>query len=94
MTPAGKTYIYRKIHLFDREKTIFDAGPPQFETFRASTRLGVMICFDWVFPEACRVLALQGANIVLHPSNLVRPYCQSAMTTRCIETGIFAITCI
>jgi predicted amidohydrolase len=53
----------------------------------------MMICFDWIFPEACRALALQGARVVLHPSNLVLPYCQNAMTTRCIENRVFAITC-
>jgi predicted amidohydrolase len=93
VTPRGQTYVYRKAHLFDREKLVFDAAAPHFETFRAGTRLGMMICFDWIFPEACRSLALGGARVVLHPSNLVLPYCQKAMTTRCIENRIFAITC-
>jgi len=93
VTPAGKTHVYRKVHLFDREKLVFDVAPPRFEVFRATARLGMMICFDWVFPEACRSLAVQGADIVLHPSNLVLPYCQNAMTTRCLENGVFAITC-
>jgi predicted amidohydrolase len=51
-----------------------------------------MICFDWVFPEVARVLALKGAQILCHPSNLVLPYCPRAMITRCIENGVFAIT--
>jgi predicted amidohydrolase len=92
-TPDGRTFVYRKAHLFDREKLWFDAAPARFDTFQAGTRLGTMICFDWIFPEVCRSLALGGARIVLHPSNLVLPYCQTAMTTRCIENGVFAITC-
>jgi len=51
-----------------------------------------MICFDWIFPEAMRTLALMGAQIVLHPANLVLPYCQDAMVTRCIENRVFEIT--
>ena len=52
----------------------------------------MMICFDWIFPEVSRVLALNGAQIIAHPANLVMPYCQQAMITRCIENRIFAVT--
>jgi len=93
VTPAGKVHVYRKAHLFDREKLLFDTAPARLSVFRAGARLGMMICFDWVFPEVCRTLALEGAQIVVHPSNLVLPYCQAAMTTRCIENRVFAITC-
>jgi predicted amidohydrolase len=93
VTPAGKVHVYRKAHLFDREKLCFDPAPARFDVFRAGPRCGTMICFDWIFPEVCRALALAGAEIVLHPSNLVLPYCQDAMTTRCIENRVFAVTC-
>jgi predicted amidohydrolase len=93
-TPDGRTTVYRKAHLFDREKLVFDVATPRFSPVRAmGTSVGVMICFDWIFPEACRSLALAGARIILHPSNLVLPYCQTAMTTRCIENRVFAVTC-
>jgi len=91
--PAGTVAVYRKAHLFDREKLVFDVARPRFDVVGSRTRFGVMICFDWIFPEVCRSLALAGAQVVLHPSNLVMPYCQNAMTTRCIENRIFAITC-
>ena len=51
-----------------------------------------MICFDWIFPESARILALKGADIIAHPSNLVLPYCQDAMITRSIENGVFTVT--
>ena len=51
-----------------------------------------MICFDWRFPETARSLALQGAEIIAHPSNLVLPHCPQAMITRCLENRVFAIT--
>ena len=51
-----------------------------------------MIWFDWFFPEAMRSLALLGAEIVAHPSNLVLPYCPDAMPVRCLENCIYAVT--
>ena len=53
---------------------------------------GVMICFDWAFPEVARILTLKGAQVILHPANLVLPYCQSAMVTRSIENSVFTAT--
>jgi predicted amidohydrolase len=55
-------------------------------------RIGIMVCFDWFFPEAARSLALAGAEIICHPANLVLPYCPDAMVTRCLENRVFAIT--
>ncbi|MDP3112822.1 MAG: nitrilase-related carbon-nitrogen hydrolase, partial [Thermodesulfovibrionales bacterium] len=54
--------------------------------------IGVMICFDWFFPESARTLALRGADIIAHSSNLVLPYCPDAMVTRCLENTVFAVT--
>jgi len=51
-----------------------------------------MVCFDWAFPEVARVLALKGAELLCHPSNLVLTHCQQAMITRCLENSIFAVT--
>jgi predicted amidohydrolase len=84
---------YRKIHLFDREKRLFTSGtqePPVFIINDA--RIGVMICFDWFFPETARTLALKGAQIIAHPANLVLPYCPEAMMTRSIENRVFTVT--
>ena len=94
VTPAGRVHIYRKAHAFDREKLTFDrAEKPVFRAIQGETKLGVMICFDWIFPESCRSLALAGARVILHPSNLVMPWCQQAMTTRTLENTVFAVTC-
>ena len=84
---------YRKIHLFLNEKDWFLAGneePPVIE-FKGA-KFGVMICFDWAFPEVARVLTLKGAQVILHPANLVLPYCQHAMVTRSIENFVFTAT--
>lgn len=91
--PNGRMHVYRKAHLFDREKLVFDPAPARFEVLPGAVRYGVMVCFDWFFPESCRSLALGGADVILHPSNLVLPYCQTAMSTRCLENHVFAVTC-
>ncbi len=84
---------YRKLHLFNREKLWFDSGDRVPETYQLDgCRLGVMICFDWIFPEVMRMLMLLGADIVAHPANLVLPFCQDAMKTRCLENRMFAVT--
>jgi len=91
--PGGVQSTYRKLHLFDREKDCFDPGDLPLSVVEVrGIRVGMMICFDWVFPEIARVLALQGAEVLCHPANLVLPYCQKAMTTRCLENRIFAVT--
>lgn len=84
----GRAFTYRKIHLFNKEKKFFKPGG-EFRVFRD---LGVMICFDWFFPESARTLMLKGAKIIAHPSNLVLPFCPHAMRTRCIENHVFAVT--
>lgn len=92
LTPDGRRIVYRKIHLFDDEKSIFSPGdrPPGVHEV-GGVRLGLMICFDWIFPETARSLAVAGADILCHSANLVLPYCQDAMVTRAIENRVFAI---
>lgn len=91
--PDGRMHNYRKLHLFSREKNVFLPGnrtPEVIET--PAGRVGTMICFDWFFPEVARVLALGGAQIIAHPSNLVLDLCQRAMFARCVENRVFGIT--
>lgn len=90
---SGLVSVYRKIHLFDREKLWFSPGDQSFHVSSlGAASVGMMICFDWFFPESARSLALQGADIIAHPANLVLPFCQNAMVTRCLENRVFAVT--
>lgn len=91
--PEGIVSIYRKIHLFMNERLYFDPGdaPPGVHDI-GGARVGMMICFDWVYPEMARILALRGADLICHPSNLVLPHCQRAMPVRCMENSVYAIT--
>lgn len=93
VTPKGKTFSYRKTHLFDREKLFFTPGDKNYAVHNVGgVRIGMMVCFDWAFPEVTRILALKGAQVICHPSNLIMPYCQDAMKTRSIENRVFTVT--
>jgi predicted amidohydrolase len=91
--PEGLVGIYRKVHLFYRENVLFTPGNLGFPVFNLPLgRIGMMICFDWIYPESARVLALKGAQLIAHPANLVLPNCPDAMVTRCLENRVFAAT--
>jgi predicted amidohydrolase len=93
MGPGGLVGLYRKVHLFDRENILFTPGDLGFPVFDIPIgRIGMMICFDWFYPESARTLALKGAQLIAHPANLVLPFCPDAMVTRCLENHIYTAT--
>lgn len=97
-TPGGETHRYRKIHLFYEETVLFAPGDLGFPVVEVTTRdgtpysLGVMVCFDWYFPESARSLVLQGADVIAHPSNLVLPHCPESMPVRARENHVYTVT--
>ncbi len=65
--------IYRKMHIPDdpgyNEKFYFTPGDLGFEPINTSIgRLGVLICWDQWYPEAARLMALAGAELLLYPT--------------------------
>ena len=93
VSSKGVIGSYRKIHLYFKEKLWFFPGDKPLKVYDIDgVKIGIMICFDWIFPETTRTLALLGADIIAHPTNLVLPYCQKAMVTRCLENRVFAVT--
>ncbi len=67
---AGPRAVYRKVHLWDTEKTIFtpgDEAPPVVEL--PFGNVGLMICYDLEFPEWVRLTALRGADLIAVPVN-------------------------
>ncbi len=69
-TVAGK---YRKMHIPDDpayyEKFYFTPGDLGFHPIDTSVgRLGVLVCWDQWYPEAARLMALQGADILIYPT--------------------------
>jgi predicted amidohydrolase len=91
--PKGFIGCYRKTHLFFEETLFFTPGDSGFQVWDTGlAKVGVMICFDWYYPEAARTLSLQGADIIAHPSNLVLPHCPDSMVTRCLENRVLSVT--
>jgi predicted amidohydrolase len=88
----GVVGVYRKVHLFRDEKAIFKSGNTGFPVFPVGDiKVGLLVCFDWIFPEAARTLALKGADIILHSANLLLPYYQKAAITRAVENRVFIV---
>lgn len=75
---TGVRAVYRKTHLWNREKRFFTAGtdaPPIIDSVFG--RVSVLICYDLEFPEMARSAALRGADLITVPTNWAlddRPY--------------------
>jgi predicted amidohydrolase len=93
--PDGIRAIYRKAHLFLEEKLYFAPGDTPFKVHEIGpVKIGILVCFDYWFLEAVRQLALQGAQIICHPSNLVMPgYGQQITRVRALENRLFWVLC-
>lgn len=93
ISPASKIpQVYRKTHLFYKERFCFDEGNTGWFVVphhKKDCRIGVMICYDWRFPESARVLGLQGADIIACPSNLVTNVWHLAMPARALENKVY-----
>jgi predicted amidohydrolase len=92
--PEGLIGRYRKVHLFADEKDYFTPGNLGFPVFSVGKwKIGMLICFDWIFPEAWRALALAGADLIAHPSNLVLPgLCQRAIPVHAVTNRVYIVT--
>ena len=70
-SPDGRRYRYRKMHLpylgVDRFGTPGPDPPGVYDL--AGMRVGILICYDLRFPEAARICALEGADLVALPTN-------------------------
>jgi omega-amidase len=61
-----------KVHPFGREKKIIVPGN-RYELFKTKRfKFGVLVCYDVDFPEASRIFALKGAELLLCPSRIIR----------------------
>jgi predicted amidohydrolase len=92
--PRGTLGRYRKLHLFMNERDHFrpgDCGLPVFDL--GFCRLGVLVCFDWAFPEVWRILALKGADVIAHPSCLVLPgLAQRVVPVHALTNHVYVVT--
>lgn len=104
--PKGYMGKFRKLHLFFNEKKIFELGE-RVDIFEADDfRFSVLVCYDSCFPEAARVAAFKGAQIICFPSCYVKLPCDYRVKgwgepmpgftphlarVRCMENVVFGI---
>lgn len=95
--PRGLMGVYRKMHLpflgVDRFTTPGDLGFTPFPTDIG--RLGVLICYDLSFPEAARILKLDGAQILCVPTNwpeAAEISCRYSPMVRAQENHVHVVT--
>ncbi|MBI3547998.1 MAG: carbon-nitrogen hydrolase family protein [Elusimicrobia bacterium] len=96
--PDGVAGVYRKMHLpflgVDRFADPGDLGFPVFDT--PLGKLGILICYDGSFPEACRALKLSGAQLLCLPTNwpmAAEVSCLHAPRVRAQENHVFVAAC-
>jgi 5-aminopentanamidase len=91
--PDGRVAaFYRKIHLFGRERDCFRSGREYRLVRVAGLTLGLLICYDLEFPEAARVLALGGADIIAVSSANMEPFRRMQdvyVRARALENQVF-----
>ena len=86
---------YRKTHLAPGESAEVEPGDeyPVFELDFGV--IGIMICMDIHYPEPWRILALQGADVIAHPT-MWRDYtgdlCESVVNARAIDNQVYVVT--
>ena len=91
----GVIGVYRKAHLFFDEKSYFEPGDSGFPVFDLPFgRIGMLICYDLWFPEAARVLALAGAEIICVPTNWVAAFRRRVWDERGWVMGNYAAVAV
>lgn len=102
-SPEGKRVAtYRKVHLFSAEREWYGAGDTPVVIDTPLGRIGLSICYDFMFPEFIRRLADDGAEIVINSTNWISNDFQRGMgwtgqaveslaRTRALENGVWLV---
>lgn len=93
--------VYRKVHLYDalgfkESKKLVAGNAIEKPTITSGEKLGLLICYDVRFPEICRILTINGAQILVCPSAWVagfmkQEHWQIMLKARAIENGVYVI---
>ncbi len=91
--------VQRKVHLVENERRMGLRSGSGFTVFDTGVgRVGVLVCADILYPEACRVLGLMGADIIMNPvvsfqnaDKLTAAARRSMYVTRAFDNSCFII---
>ncbi len=74
--------VYRKLHLFGQERDCFQPGNLGLPIATVSgVQVGVLVCYDLRFPEAMRIMALRGAEVIAVPTAWVAGFDRTVPAT-------------
>jgi (R)-amidase len=83
---------YRKIHRYESDLGVFDAGEAFPICVWRGVPIGLLICFDLEFPETARALARQGAHLIVIADGMMNPYGsihRAMLPVRALENQVF-----
>ena len=93
--PSGRVIgVHRKVHLWEEESAIFDAGNSFATVASPAGVLGPLVCYDLEFPEASRTLALRGAEVLIVSTANMEPWGRAQdcfVVSRALENGVFLV---
>jgi predicted amidohydrolase len=84
----------RKIHLFLEEATVVSSGKRCDVMNTVHGKIGLMVCYDTIFPEVSRTLAMNGADLIFIPANWPDPFSTQwkvALRARALENQIWIV---
>jgi len=90
---TGLVASYRKIHLPDYEKRIFQPGNTAVTYASPQAKIGLSICFDCWFPQQTALLKLQEVDLICHSSCFGGPVTPTIIPIRALENQCFYISC-
>lgn len=90
--PQGVVGTHRKRHFSALEAKLFDRGEDLSVFDLNGVVVGVVICFESWFPEACRAVVLRGAKLLCSPANFGGPQSLAIGRARAIENNVFFVT--
>ncbi|MGF6604167.1 (R)-amidase [Paraburkholderia sp. GAS448] len=85
---------YRKSHLYASDEGVFEAGVEFPVCDWHGIRLGLLICFDIEFPETARMLAHNGADLIVVLDGMMKPYGhvhRAAIPVRAMENQLYMV---
>lgn len=96
-SPKGKIIAsYRKLHPFQDEREVFEGGDSAVIVKASGINIGLEICYDIRFPELSRLLALNGAEVILIPAAFPdprAPHWDTLLKARAIEDQVYIAAC-
>ncbi len=94
VAPEGLVGKYRKVHPFLEEANCITSGNGYSVFDTKLGKMGLLVCYDAIFPEASRSLSLQGAQIILLPSNWMNPFLEQwrlATSARSLDNQVWLV---